>query len=155
MTAQKPTEKEEFEKSIVAKSKEMIDESEKSTVARCHELIESSISKIREDTLLRFNAIEGLLKAVLNRNGHKQSELANKILVFLGSNMNKPITLEDIIKNTMEGKVGDVEVMRLVSEELTILQETGDYGVGYFGKGRWQMVAKSEEPAPVPEDEQQ
>ena len=145
MAIPKPTEKEEFEKSLLTKCQQMI-EAETG----------KQIGKLREDLTVRFNAIDVVLngiKLVLGKGGHMEKEpaLADKILAFLGSNLNKPVTLTDIIKNTTQdgdGKAVAAETVSLFSEELTKLQDFGEYGVGNFGKNIWMMVAKPEEPAP-------
>jgi hypothetical protein len=145
MTAQKLTEKEEFETSLLTKCKQMIEAE-----------TEKQIGKLREDQTVRFKAINDILtgiKLVLGKRGYKEKEpaLADKLLAFLSSNLNKPVTLTDIINNTAinsDGKAEDAETLKLISEELTKLQDSGEYGVGNFGKNTWMMVAKPEDPAP-------
>jgi hypothetical protein len=147
MTAQKPTEKEEFEKTILTKCQEMIDK------------VSDDVGKLREDTLSRINVLNSILTNIqqFHTGGQtKETTLTEKILAFMGSNLNKRITITEIIKNTAQngdGKGINADVDQTVADELIKLRDAGEYGVGNFGKNVWMMVSKEagkiETPSPA------
>jgi ribonuclease HII len=136
--AVKPTEKEEFEKAILAKCQAMTDK------------VSDDVGKLREDTISRINVLNSILTSMqqLIKGGQpKETTLADKILAYMGSNLNKQITITEIIKNTTQngdGKAVDAGAAQMVADELIKLRDSGEYGVGNFGNNVWMMVSKKD-----------
>ena len=134
-------EKDEFENQILEKARKERTESE------------NELRKLINTNTERSNLILSMMdnmKQLIGQGVIKDSTLSDRILRYLGDNLNKKVPLGDIVKNTIAGKGTEVDNLKLVTDELNKLLSSGESGIGYFGQEMWMLPDKSE-PAPEPQ----
>ena len=130
--------KDEFENQILEKARKERTESE------------NELRKLINANIAQCNMIESMInnmKQLIGQGVIKESTLSDKILRYLGDNLDKKVPLGDIVKNTVDGKGKEADNLKLVTDELYKLLNSGESGIGYFGQETWMLPAKSE-PAP-------